>query len=329
MCKGSTEVMSIYGTNWSGKTNMGLNFTASEQAGFIAFGKVINSGTYNPDFYINYDDSSRQRLCFDGTAEFRNTVNFNNLTAFNHNTTFNYAPTFSGGLQGGTVFNRQNLTGEGGELVLQNAYSNTHSAYLDVLSDSFRVHNGSAALLSVDLSSGITTGSFSGSFSGNATSADYATSAGSATSATNATYASYVSNTASSSHTANMYSTSDNKMYYCPNGSSKRFKTDIEPVKDDKLDPHKLYDIDVVQFKYKPSFYNLPDDTEMDTVIGIIAEDVEEKYPCAAEHDEDNGEVINWLERYLVPPMLSLIQEQHKEIEILKTEINELKEKIK
>ena len=60
-----------------------------------------------------------------------------------------------------------------------------------------------------------------------------------------------------------------------------------------------------------------------------IAEDVEEKYPCAAEHDEDNGEVINWLERYLVPPMLSLIQEQHKEIEILKTEINELKEKIK
>ena len=317
MCKGSTEVMSIYGTNWSGKTNMGLNFTASEQTGFIAFGRVINSGTYNPDFYINYDDSSKQRLCFDGTAEFGNTVNFN------------YAPTFSGGLQGGTVFNRQNLTGEGGELILQNAYSNTHSAHLDVLSDSFRVHNGSAALLSVDLSSGITTGSFSGSFSGNATSADYATSAGSATSATNATYASYVSNTASSSHTANMYSTFDNKMYYCPNGSSKRFKTDIEPVKDDKLDPHKLYDIDVVQFKYKPSFYNLPDDTEMDTVIGIIAEDVEEKYPCAAEHDEDNGEVINWLERYLVPPMLSLIQEQHKEIEILKTEINELKEKIK
>ena len=323
MCKGSTEVMSIYGTNWSGKTNMGLNFTASEQTGFIAFGRVINSGTYNPDFYINYDDSSKQRLCFDGTAEFGNTVNFNNSTSFNynttfnHNTTFNYAPTFSGGLQGGTVFNRQNLTGEGGELILQNAYSNTHSAYLDVLSDSFRVHNGSAALLSVDLSSGITTGNFSGSFSGNATSA------------TNATYASYVANTASSSHTANMYSTSDNKMYYCPNGSSKRFKTDIEPVKDDKLDPHKLYDIDVVQFKYKPSFYNLPDDTEMDTVIGIIAEDVEEKYPCAAEHDEDNGEVINWLERYLVPPMLSLIQEQHKEIEILKTEINELKEKIK
>ena len=317
MCKGSTEVMSIYGTNWSGKTNMGLNFTASEQTGFIAFGRVINSGAYNPDFYINYDDSSRQRLCFDGTAEFGNTVNFN------------YAPTFSGGLQGGTVFNRQNLTGEGGELILQNAYSNTHSAHLDVLSDSFRVHNGSAALLSVDLSSGITTGNFSGSFSGNATSADYATSAGIATSATNATYASYVANTASSSHTANMYSTSDNKMYYCPNGSSKRFKTDIEPVKDDKLDPHKLYDIDVVQFKYKPSFYNLPDDTEMDTVIGIIAEDVEKKYPCAAEHDEDNGEVINWLERYLVPPMLSLIQEQHKEIEILKTEINELKEKIK
>lgn len=103
-----------------------------------------------------------------------------------------------------------------------------------------------------------------------------------------------------------------------PQGSSKRFKTDIVPVIDSKLDPHRLYDLNVVQFKYKPSFYGLPEGTPMETVIGIIAEDVEKIYPCAVEKDEDTGLVINWMERYLLPPMLSLIQEQHQEIEQLK-----------
>ncbi|MEE0596731.1 MAG: tail fiber domain-containing protein [Agathobacter sp.] len=139
-----------------------------------------------------------------------------------------------------------------------------------------------------------------------------------ATRADSAKTASYVANTASSSHTANMYSNSDNKMYYCPQGSSRRFKTDIEPVKDKELDPHRLYDVDIVQFKYKPSFYGLPDDTPMDTVIGFIAEDIKKKYPCATEYDEETGAVNNWLERYIIPPMLSLIQEQHEEIEALK-----------
>lgn len=135
-----------------------------------------------------------------------------------------------------------------------------------------------------------------------------------------ATRASYVANTATSSHTANMYSDSNNKMYYCPKGSSRRFKTDIEPVKDKELDPHRLYDVDIVQFKYKPSFYGLPDDTPMDTVIGFIAEDINKKYPCATEYDEETGAVNNWLERYIIPPMLSLIQEQHGEIEQLKSD---------
>lgn len=139
-----------------------------------------------------------------------------------------------------------------------------------------------------------------------------------ATSADSAKTASYVANTARSSHTANMYSDSNNKMYYCPKGSSRRFKTDIEPVKDKELDPHRLYDVDIVQFKYKPSFYGLPDDTPMDTVIGFIAEDIKKKYPCATEYDEETGAVNNWLERYIIPPMLSLIQEQHEEIEALK-----------
>lgn len=149
-------------------------------------------------------------------------------------------------------------------------------------------------------------------------SADYASSAGSASFATTARYC---EGTATQSHTANMYSNESNKMYYCPQGSSKRFKTDINPVADASLDPHRLYDLDVVQFKYKPSFYSLPDGTEMPTVIGLIAEDVHDKYPCACEYDEETGEINNWLERYMIPPMLALIQEQHNEIETLKSQI--------
>ena len=132
--------------------------------------------------------------------------------------------------------------------------------------------------------------------------------------------ASYVANTASDKHTANMYSNSSNKMYYCPQGSSRRFKNNIAQVIDDRLDPHRLYDIDVVQFQYKPSFYNLPEGTPMETVIGFIAEDIYDKYPVACEFDEDTGAINNWLERYIIPPMLSLIQEQHGEIEQLKSD---------
>lgn len=165
----------------------------------------------------------------------------------------------------------------------------------------------------------------------NAQEADYATNAGEsnyATYANEATTASYVANTAKDKHTANMYSSSDNKMYYCPQGSSKRFKTDIAPVIDSKLDPHRLYDLNVVQFKYKPSFYGQPDGTPMETVIGIIAEDVEKIYPCAVERDENTGQVINWMERYLLPPMLSLIKEQHAQIKKLELANMELNMKI-
>ena len=58
----------------------------------------------------------------------------------------------------------------------------------------------------------------------------------------------------------------------------------------------------------------------MPTVIGMLAGSIDRIYPCACEYDEETGEVINWLERYMIPPMLALIQEQHADIESLKQE---------
>ena len=57
-------------------------------------------------------------------------------------------------------------------------------------------------------------------------------------------------------------------------------------------------------------------------MIGLIAENVYDNYKIAADWhvDEESGKILvdAWNEQYIVPAMLKLIQEQHKEIEKLK-----------
>ena len=60
------------------------------------------------------------------------------------------------------------------------------------------------------------------------------------------------------------------------------------------------------------------------THIGLLAEDVKHHYPIAANYNED-GDVEDWSERYLIPPMLKLIQMQHEEIEAIKAELEEMR----
>ena len=60
------------------------------------------------------------------------------------------------------------------------------------------------------------------------------------------------------------------------------------------------------------------------THIGLLAEDVKHHYPIAANYNED-GDVEDWSERYLIPPMLKLIQMQHEEIEAIKAELKEIR----
>lgn len=103
-------------------------------------------------------------------------------------------------------------------------------------------------------------------------------------------------------------------------GSSHRYKHDISPVYNADLDPHKLYDIDVCQYKYNLNYIDEDDQRYNQDVIGFIAEDIYEKYPVAADIGAF-GQVNDWNLRFIVPPMLQLIQEQHKEIEILKSSL--------
>ena len=108
-------------------------------------------------------------------------------------------------------------------------------------------------------------------------------------------------------------------------GSSRKFKHDIKPVENEDIDPTHLYDIEVVQFKYNNDYLDETDQRYGIDCIGFIAEQVNEVYPIAA--DRETGEPRNWEMRYMIPPMLALIQQQKKEIDILKEKVNALEQK--
>lgn len=105
--------------------------------------------------------------------------------------------------------------------------------------------------------------------------------------------------------------------------SSRRFKDSITTDLDEELNPEHLYNVDVVQFKYKKDYFtNIDDIRYRKNMIGLIAENVYDNYKIAADWhvDEESGKILvdAWNEQYIVPAMLKLIQEQHKEIEKLK-----------
>ena len=110
--------------------------------------------------------------------------------------------------------------------------------------------------------------------------------------------------------------------------SSKRYKHAITDITDEKLNPQRLYDLPVRQFVYNDDYLDENDQRYGMTVCGFIAEEVEEKYPVACEYDDDNMPE-NWDIRYIVPPMLKLIQQQHEEIEKIKSDNREILDKFR
>ena len=101
--------------------------------------------------------------------------------------------------------------------------------------------------------------------------------------------------------------------------SSMRYKHDIADISDDKLNPERLYDLPIRQFVYNLDYLDVNDQRYGETVCGFIAEEIANVYPVACEYNAD-GAPENWDIRYVIPPMLALIQKQHQEIESLKQE---------
>lgn len=158
----------------------------------------------------------------------------------------------------------------------------------------------------------------------------------------------YIYNNNTVTGAPNMYITSNGWIRRITNTSLLAHKKDIKNVENEELNPERLYNLDVKQFKYKkeyqPSEYDI---RYNETLIGFIAEDVEKIYPIAADYeydidknpDEETNKseknkkeirrtLINWNERYLIPPMLKLIQNHKKEIDKLKVKMAALEQRL-
>lgn len=111
--------------------------------------------------------------------------------------------------------------------------------------------------------------------------------------------------------------------------SSRRYKNSIGAVKDERLDPHRLLRLPVVQFIFNEGHRPQYLDMEGELIPGFIAEDVEDIYPSAAIHDPRTGQIESWDERRIIPGMLALIQEQDEKIRALEENAKEQALRIK
>ena len=105
--------------------------------------------------------------------------------------------------------------------------------------------------------------------------------------------------------------------------SSKRYKNSIADVTDEMLDPKRLYDLPVRQFKWNEGHFDEAENYNYDTVnIGFIAEEMAEFYPYATVISK--GQIESWEARRIIPAMLALIQDQKKMIDDLTERVEAL-----
>ena len=107
--------------------------------------------------------------------------------------------------------------------------------------------------------------------------------------------------------------------------SSKRYK-DIGDVISE-MDIDNWYKIEPVWAKYKDGYLAEGDENEGRYLPMFIAEDVEEHFPQAATHV--NNQIEDWNYRMMIPAMFAMIKQQKSEIDNLKENIKELRKIMK
>jgi hypothetical protein len=99
--------------------------------------------------------------------------------------------------------------------------------------------------------------------------------------------------------------------------SSARFKEDIVDLSlVPDLNPAGLLTLPIRAFKFKSDYLDATDNRSGMLVPGFIAEEVAEHYPIAADSDNE-GVIENWNERFVIPGMLSLIQDLNARVKTL------------
>lgn len=107
--------------------------------------------------------------------------------------------------------------------------------------------------------------------------------------------------------------------------SSKRYKDIGDAISE--IDIDNWYKIEPVWAKYKDGYLAEGDENEGRYLPMFIAEDVEEHFPQAATHV--NNQIEDWNYRMMIPAMFAMIKQQKSEIDNLKEDIKELRKNIK
>lgn len=97
--------------------------------------------------------------------------------------------------------------------------------------------------------------------------------------------------------------------------SSKRFKEYLSNMTETEAE--KLYDLPVVEFKYKDGYLNMEDEAFDKPLYGFFAEDVTDLMPDSSIHDAE-GYIENYTDRAIIARLVKVVQIQHQEIESLK-----------
>lgn len=110
--------------------------------------------------------------------------------------------------------------------------------------------------------------------------------------------------------------------------SSKRYKKNITSNIPNELNPQKLYDFNIVTYKYNDGYLSCNDQRYGCNIIGFLAEDIYKKYPIACNLDK-NGNPEMWDVNILFPAALKLIQEQYYSIQELQKSDQDKEREIK
>lgn len=104
--------------------------------------------------------------------------------------------------------------------------------------------------------------------------------------------------------------------------SAKRYKDIGSDISEQEIE--EWYNITPVWAKYKEGYLSQSDENSGKYLQMFLADDVEKHMPEAAVHR--NGNIEDWNYRVMIPAMFAMIKSQKSEIDLLKQELNEIKQ---
>lgn len=121
----------------------------------------------------------------------------------------------------------------------------------------------------------------------------------------------------------NCYIDQNNYKVSVLSSSSKRYKILGASLPEEFIE--NLYNIEPIMARYKEGYLAKGDERADAEFPMFIAEDVDKYFPLAVDHNTD-GLPENWNERIMIPAMFAMIKSQKSEIDLLKQELNEIKQ---